>query len=65
MTFFEESRGEGEKIKVKRVSPPPLMGQREVRHKRRGLQVDHGGQGLGFVDFALVVPFSAQFCLGL
>ena len=25
---------------------------------------DHGGQRLGFVDFASGVPFSAQICLG-
>ena len=28
------------------------------------IQGDHGGQGLGFVSFALVVPLLAQFCLG-
>ena len=28
------------------------------------IQGDHGGQGLGFVDFAFVVPLSAQLRLG-
>ena len=27
------------------------------------IQGDHGGQGLEFVDFALVLPLSSQFCL--
>ena len=31
---------------------------------KRLVQSDHGGQGLGFVDFAFVVPLSAQLCLG-
>ena len=32
-------------------------------HITYDVQDEHGGQRLGFVDFTLVVPLSAQFCL--
>ena len=32
--------------------------------RQSGIHGDHRGQRLGFVDFNLVVPLSAQFCLG-
>ena len=33
-------------------------------HNLHSLHGDHGGQRLGFVDYNLVVPLSARFCLG-
>ena len=34
------------------------------RNYSKYVQGDHGGQGLGFVDFTMVVLLSVQFCFG-
>ena len=52
--------GEEDKVKLRDI----LDAKQKSQVGCLEIQGDHGGQRLGFVDFASVVSLSAQFCLG-